>query len=121
MYDYISIRSDNKYTEKIKVSHFVSLIKSKFSFFNQEGNATFSYMLGKYKILINGIHADASGNYAFNSDSEFTEINLIEVNIPHGSENEFETEILNITKQISKELNWEAKDHESGDILYSKA
>ena len=119
MYDYLSIRADNNYSQKIATSDFVALVESVLDL-KREGNVSFSKALGCFKLRIQGILADSRGNYAFNSDREFVAINLVEIRIPQGAEDEFENEILALSGQIASMLNWEVEDHETGNILFGK-
>ncbi len=117
MYDYISIRKDKKYSQKIQVSEMVSISQSVLGL-KKIGNVSFLKEVGKYKINIIGILANSDGNYAYNDNYEFSEINLIEINIPQGAEDEHAQEILSLAKSFALPLNWEVEDHETGKILF---
>ena len=116
MYDYLSIRSDSKYSKKVTIEKFVTLIQSELDL-KQESSATFSFCLNDIKFLVQGIFSDSRGCYAFNSDSEFKKINLLEINIPQGSESIYEQEILEVAQKIASLLGWEIYDDELGKTL----
>ncbi len=120
MYDYISIRANENFSKKITVEKFVTLIENNLNNLKKESQASFSLILDNFIIIIQGILATSNGSYSFYSDSEFTEINLIEIDIPQGAESIFHTEILNLAINIASLLAWEVHDHETEKVLYPK-
>ena len=109
MYDYISIRSDSNYSEKIGIDKFIKLMKSILEI-KQISKAGFEIEIGEFKYTIQGIKADNRGCYSFNNDSKFNSINLVEFIIPLGGE-VYEKEIIEIAKKISTPLSWQIIDH----------
>lgn len=105
MYDYISVQSDSNHSQTISIVELKNIF-SKLEHCEIKTNASCIYKLGEYKIKIQGIKCDHNGNYTFSKDNVFTEINLIEINIPHGAESIFEKEIEAIALKLSSELNW---------------
>lgn len=104
MYAYISIHSDK----------FVSFIKTdaleNFLLINMNctklSKLMFTKQLSGNSIVIRGIKANSQGNYAYDSPNEFSEVNLIEIDIPDNSDDALEAEILKIAQKISKEFLW---------------
>ncbi len=105
MYDYISLQANFDF------SIFIDVDQLKNVFSDMEGckirsNASAIIQLGDYKIVLRGIKCDENGNYAYDNDSEFEKINLIEIDIPQGAESEFEDEIRKITVELSEKIGW---------------
>jgi len=110
MYDYISIRKDTRYSEAVPVK-VIAEIAEPISDIEKVGNVAYAINIGKFKLLIKGILASSEGNYSYNSDEEFDEVNLIEIEIPQGSESIYEEQILRVAKIFAENLGWEIEGH----------
>jgi hypothetical protein len=106
MYDYITLQADSEYSNNIDVDHLKNVLLD-IDGLNISSNASGMLQLGKYKIVLQGIKCDRNGNYSFDNDSRFKEINMIEINIPQGAESEFEDEIRQLAKDLSKKIGWQ--------------
>jgi hypothetical protein len=104
MYDYISIHSD-KFASFIKTD-----VIENFLILNMNctklSTLVFTKELIGSSIIIRGINANLQGNYAYDSPDEFSEINLIEIDLPDSFDGTFEDEILKIAQKISNEFFW---------------
>jgi len=107
LYDYYSICHDEQYSSDINEKEFNQFFENDNRFVK---GSKFKYYLEieKHRIGIQGIKCDNKGNYAFNSDSEFGTVNLIEVNIPQGAER-YHDELVKLGIEISKHFKWEVK------------
>ncbi len=103
MYDYISIYSKD-YSKSINKEIVEEFLITTLKFIKDSNLEYYKEILDQ-KIKLRGILANSKGNYAFNSYDEFTEINLIEIEIPNSSIN-LEDEIISIAKSIAKEYSW---------------
>nr|WP_294862480.1 hypothetical protein [uncultured Fluviicola sp.] len=70
-------------------------------------NASGIIQLGDFIIVLQGIKCYSNGNYAFDDDSKFDRINLIEINVPQGAESTYEIEIRQIANEISDIIGWQ--------------
>jgi len=109
MYDYISIRKDTNYSVSVPVKT-IAKIAAAISDTEKVGNVSYAINLGEFRLLIKGILASPEGNYSYNSDEEFDEVNLVEIEIPQGSENIYEEQILRVAKIFAENLGWEIKE-----------
>ena len=106
MYDYISLQGNSDFSISIEINK-LKTVFDETDGFKVQTNASAMIQLGDYKIIVQGIKCDSNGNYAFDDDSLFKEINLIEINIPQGAESEIEEEIRQIATELSAKLNWQ--------------
>lgn len=104
LYDYYSISSCKKHEFYINNNEFKAFFKND-SRFVKKSKFRYDFRIEKYYIGIQGINCDEDGNYAFNSDEEFSKVNLIEVNIPQGAER-YHSELIELGKEISKHFGW---------------
>jgi hypothetical protein len=104
MYDYISIHSD-KFTSFIKTDVIENFLKSNINC-TKQSTLVFTKELNGCSIIIRGIKANSQGGYAYNTPDEFSEINLIEIDIPEHSDADLEAEILKIAQEIANRFLW---------------
>lgn len=106
MYDYISLQGKPDFSTCIDIDK-LKKVFSETDGFSIKSNASAMIQFGDYKLLVQGIKCDKNGHYAFDDDSVFTEINLIEINIPQGAESEIEDEIRQMVLELSVKLGWQ--------------
>ncbi|MFN5879422.1 MAG: hypothetical protein ACK44B_11165, partial [Flavobacteriales bacterium] len=106
MYDYITLQSDSKFSKSINVDR-LKIVLLDIDGVNIISSASGMIQLGDFKIVLQGIKCDSNGDYSFDDDSKFKEINMIEINIPQGAESEFENEIRQIVLDLSKRIGWQ--------------
>lgn len=104
LYDYYSIYSNKNFEFYINSNEFEAYFKGRPKFI-QKSKFRYDYPIENYYIGIQGINCDKEGNYAFNSDEEFSKVNLIEVNIPQGAERHH-LELIELGTDISKHFGW---------------
>jgi hypothetical protein len=106
LYDYISLKSDSSYSKFITVESLMELLIENLGC-EKKSNASCYFIVEELSIGIQGIVCDTNGNYSFHSDESFEKINLIEINLPQGSESKYETEIISFTKALADSIKWE--------------
>lgn len=106
MYDYISLQGNSDFSISIDIDK-LKQVFSESNGFKVHSNASAMVQFGDHKIVVQGIKCDRNGNYAFYNDSSFTEINLIEINIPQGAESEIEEEIRQLATVLALKLDWQ--------------
>lgn len=106
LYDYISLRADSLHSKYITVDLLMEVLTNDMGC-KKVSNASCAFAAGDYIIRVQGIPCDNYGNYSFNSDESFSKVNLIEINLPPGSESEYETEIIAFTKSLADKVGWE--------------
>ncbi|UAC48109.1 hypothetical protein K6959_16250 [Bacillus aquiflavi] len=104
MYDYISIHSD-KFASTIKTDVIEEFLMFKLNC-SKLSTLVFTKELSGNRIIMRGIKANEQGHYAYDSPTEFVEINLIEIDIPENINAILKAEILNIAQKISKAFLW---------------
>ncbi len=113
MYDYISVRKDSHYSATVPIAE-MSRIAGSIPGIRQAGAVSFNLQLEQACVHIRGIQADQQGNYAYQSDSCFTDINLIEIDLPQSLDPGLENQILELALIFARALNWQVEDHETG-------
>lgn len=106
MYDYISLRPDELYLDSVSPEQFCSFFEND-SEFVKTSNSSYTIEIKNYHFRIQGIQCDTLGNYGFNSDEHFKKINLIEINIPQGSESILDEDIRQLARTIAAYFNWQ--------------
>lgn len=104
MYAYISIHSD-KFASFLKTDALDNFLLINMNC-TKLSKLVFTKEVSGDSIIIRGIKANSQGNYAYDSLDEFSEVNLIEIDIPDNSDDALETEILKIAQKISNEFLW---------------
>lgn len=106
MYDYISLQGNSDFSNCIDIDKLKKVFLESDGF-KMRSNASAMIQFGDYKLVVQGVKCDRNGNYSFDDDSAFTEINLIEINIPQGAESEIENEIRQIATELSVKIGWQ--------------
>jgi len=106
LYDYISLRANSSHSVHVKIDYLMSILTDELGC-EQASNASCYYQIGSCYIRIQGIECDKNGNYAFDSDESLKKVNLIEINLPQGSESQHGTEIIAFTNSLSDKIGWE--------------
>ena len=106
MYDYISLHGDSDFSSFIDIDTLKEVFRTTDGF-QIKSNASAIIKYANYCIIFQGIKCDQNGSYAFDDDSVFKEINLIEITIPQGAESEIGDEIRQIAKEISIKIGWQ--------------
>lgn len=105
MYDYISLRPDELYSDSVSPKQFNSYFENRTEYIKRT-HFSYSIEIKNWHFRIQGIQCDALGNYAFNTDEYFKKINLIEINIPQGSESILDKDIRELAKKIAAHFQW---------------
>lgn len=106
MYDHISLQGNSDFSLFIDIDKLHKIFHETDGF-RVQSNASALIQFGDYKLVLQGFQCDSNGNYAFDDDFSFTEINLIEINIPQGAESEIEDEIRQIATELSVKIGWQ--------------
>jgi hypothetical protein len=106
MYDYLSLKSDELYSDYLSPEQFDSYFDNHLDYIKQ---SRFGYhiKIKNYYCFIQGIHCDSKGNYGFETDKDFKKINLIEINIPQGAESILDEDIRRLAKRIASHFKWQ--------------
>lgn len=115
MYDYISVRKDSHHSVTVPVAE-MNRIAGAIPGIRQTGAVSFSLQLEQAYVRIRGILADSNGNYCYQSDHVFTDINLIEIDLPQSLDPGLENQTLELALIFARALNWQVEDHETGAI-----
>ena len=105
MYDYIELHANKDYSRYLTIEEFNRLFVDCLNI-KKSSNASFIWDLNGHSIKIQGIRCDYNGNYSFNSDSGFRDVNLIEINLPQGSESDCYKEIREFISEIAARISW---------------
>ncbi|MGV3609622.1 MAG: hypothetical protein ACO1N0_01650 [Fluviicola sp.] len=106
IYDYIELFGDENYSKFISIEDFCQLLNT-LPNVEQRSSASFIWSIGEFGVRIQGIHCDSNGNYVFNDDSRFEKINLIDINLPQGSESIYHKQIQAFILDLGSKIGWD--------------
>lgn len=106
MYDYVEVYGNEDYTKFLRIEEFQELFSDRPDI-EKSSHASFIWTIGDFGIRIQGIHCDRNGNYSFNSDHTFKQVNLIEFCLPQHSESIHDAEIRALVSETALKIGWE--------------